>query len=115
MLTLSKRYLLLEAETFRGTGGVSAENNAMGFRPAFLDTATGRTYLARFADGRPAPCHILEGMPDELVLARDRRGIASQVVGTLVAGFLRGDVFFTRDEAAAEVERLVKLPPQDGG
>ena len=101
MITFSKQYLLLEAAAFRGSGGVSAENQSFGFKPAFLDTATGITYLASFVDGRPAPFHILDGMPDELVLARDRRGAVSRVVGTVVAGFLKGGVFYTREEAAA--------------
>ncbi len=105
MLTLSKRYLLIEAAGYRGTGGVSAENQGLGFKPAFKDTATGMVYLATFADGRPAPYHILDGIPDELVLARDRRGAVAQVVGTVIAGFLRDGVFFTREEAAAAVER----------
>ena len=101
MLPLSKRYLLLEAAAYRGSGGISAENHCMGFKPAFLDTATGIIYLSRFVDGRPAPYHILDGMPDELVLARDRRGAVSQVVGTVVAGFAKDGAFYTREEAAA--------------
>jgi len=107
MLTLSKHYLLLEAATYRGTGGVSAENQGFGFRPAFKDTATGIVYPATFADGRPAPYHVLDGMPEELVLARDRRGSVARVVGTVIAGFLRDEIFFTREEAAAAVERAL--------
>ena len=108
-LPLSTRYLLLENAAHRGSGGVSMENRAHGFRPAFLDTSTGKTYPATFADGRPAPFHILDGMPEELVIARDRRGAVSQVVGSIVAGFLRGDEFFTREQAAAAVA-AVELP-----
>ena len=103
MLTLSSRYLQLEAAAHRGTGGVSAENREHGFRPAFRDTATGQTYLSTFADGLPAPFHILDGLPDEVVLARDRYGRISRVLGSIVAGFLREGVFYTRSEAAALV------------
>jgi hypothetical protein len=103
MLTLSKRYLQLESEAHRGTGGASEGNKALGFRPGFLDTHTGISYEARFADGRAAPFHLLDGIPDELVVARDRRGNVSQVVGTIVAGFLRGGFFYTREEAAKAV------------
>jgi hypothetical protein len=115
MFTLSKRYLLLEAATYRGKGGVSAENQTLGFVPAFKDTATGIVYPATFADGRPAPYHVLDGLPDELVIARDRRGVAAQVVGTIIAGFLRKGVFFTREEAAAAVQDALQATvPQPG-
>lgn len=103
MLTLSSRYLQMETAAHRGTGGVSAENRALGFRPAFRDTRTGATYLSSFADGRPAPFHILDGLPEALVLARDRHGRVSRALGSIVAGFLRDGVFYTRAEAAALV------------
>jgi hypothetical protein len=103
MLPLTARYLLLEAEKRRGTGGISAENKGLGFRPAFLDTNTGEVYVSQFADGRAAPFHLLEGLPDHLAIARDKRGYISQVVGSVIAGFLRNGVFYTRDQAAAAV------------
>jgi hypothetical protein len=111
MLPLSMRYLLLENAAHQGSGGVSAENRGLGFRPGFLDTLTGATYLSTFADGRPAPFHILDGMPEELVVARDRRGMISQVVGSIIAGFLRNGEFFTREQAAAAVAELKAADP----
>ena len=62
---LSARTLRQQNRAFRGTGGVSAENRALGFAPAFLDTQTGAVYRACFADGRPAPMHLLEGLPPD--------------------------------------------------
>ena len=103
MLTLSTEYLHLEAAAHRGTGGVSAENGRLGFSPAFHDTATGETFPSRFADGRPAPFHLLDGLPESVVLARDRRGRISRVLGSIVSGFLRDGVFYTRAQAAALV------------
>ena len=100
MLTMSSRYLKLESAAHRGTGGVSAENRELGFVPAFLDTKTGTVYRSTFADGRPAPIHVLDGFPDEVVVARDLRGRVAQVVGSIVAGFVRESRFYTRDEAA---------------
>lgn len=111
MLTLSKRYLELELAAHRGTGGVSSENRHFGFQPAFKDTETGAVYAARYADGRPAPFHILDGLPDELVVARDRYGRPSQVVGTIIAGFTREARFYTREQAAYEVSRDLPLVP----
>ena len=105
MLTLSKRYLELEQAANRGTGGVSSENRHLGFVPAFMDTCGGKLYACTFADGRPAPFHVLDGLPDELVVARDRYGRPSQVVGSVVAGFALDGRFYTREQAAAQVSR----------
>lgn len=103
MLTLSTHYLQMEAAAHRGTGGMSAENGRFGFQPAFQNTVTGQTYLSTFIDGRPAPFHLLDGLPDHLVLTRDRHGRNSRVIGAIIAGFLRDGIFYTRVEAAAAV------------
>jgi hypothetical protein len=106
MLTLSKRYLELEQAANRGTGGIASEIRHLGFVPGFMDTRTGKVYDCTFADGRRAAFHILEGLPDELVIARDRHGRPSHVVGSVIAGFCRDDRFYTREQAAAQVSRL---------
>ena len=105
MMTLSKRYLELEEAAHRGTGGVSSENRHLGFVPAFMDSRTGDVYPCRFADGRPSAFHVLDGLPDELVVARDHQGRPSHVVGTVIAGFALEGRFYTRDQAAAQVSR----------
>lgn len=92
--------------TFRGSGGVSEENRSQGFAPAFLDTETGIVYLARFADGRPAPMHLLDGLPDELVITRQASGRVSEVKATVIAGFLSRQRFFTRQQAARAMRLL---------
>ncbi len=89
---------------FRGTGGVSAENRSLGFAPAFLDTATDQIYRACFADGRPAPMHLLEGLPPAVVAARDAAGRVIALKPTVLAGFVREDRFYTREQAAAQVQ-----------
>jgi hypothetical protein len=86
---------------FLGTGGVSAENRSGGFRPAFHDLTSGRTALARFADGRPAPMHLLEGLPEEWVVQRDASGRISAIKDSVIAGFVRNGMFYTREQAAA--------------
>jgi hypothetical protein len=90
-----------ENRRYRGSGARSPENRGAGFRPAFRDSATGRIYESCFGDGRPAPCHVLDGLPDELVLERDGWGRVRDVKPSVVSGFLRGERFYTRDEAAA--------------
>jgi hypothetical protein len=111
MMTLSKRYLELELAAHRGTGGVATENRHLGFLPAFKDSQTGNVYPSKYADGRAAPFHVLDGLPDDVVVARDRYGRASQVVGSIIAGFVLHGRFYTRDQAAAEVSRGVELEP----
>lgn len=97
---LSRRVLQRENGRFRGSGGVSGENRALGFRPAFLDTQTQTVYLSRFANGEPAPCHLLDGLPEELVLARDGSGRALAARATLVSGFVLDGCFYDREAAA---------------
>jgi hypothetical protein len=86
---------------FVGTGGVSEENRSSGFRPAFFDMASGCAALARFADGRPAPMHLLDGLPDEWVLERDAAGRVRAIKDSVIAGFVRNGIFYTREQAAA--------------
>jgi hypothetical protein len=85
---------------FLGTGGRSEENGSAGFQPAFLDTETRSVYPSRFRDGRRAPIHMLDGLPEPLVLARDAVGRVAAVKRSIVAGFARNGRFYTRDEAA---------------
>jgi hypothetical protein len=84
---------------FAGTGGRSEENRPCGFKPAFMDTATRLVYTSRFADGTPAPVHLLDGLPPELVIERNVQGRAIAVKATVIAGFVRDGHFYTRAEA----------------
>ena len=61
---------ILEQEARQDGGGVVSEHRSFGFRPAFRNTETGRVYAARFADGRLAPVHTIDGLSDEVVVAR---------------------------------------------
>lgn len=100
---LSTRVLAQQNHRFRETGGISAGNRDQGFRPAFLDRMTGTTWLSRFADDRIAPLHVLDGLPDELVAERDRNGHIKAAKNFVIAGFLRGGLFYTRKQAARAV------------
>src|SRR5512144_2160490 len=97
---LSTQVLRRQNLAFRGTGGVSTGNCSQGFVPAFLDTDTGSIYLARFADGRPAPMHLLDGLPSELIISRDAAGRCQAVKHSLIAGFVQAGRFYTREQAA---------------
>lgn len=95
--------LRADSDSYRGRGGTSEESAGCGFRPAFLDADTQRVYPARYGDGRPAPCHVIDGLPDEIVAARDLHGRVTTLKQSIIAGFLRGGRFYTRDEAATVV------------
>lgn len=86
-----------------GTGGRSEENAGLGFRPAFYDFATQKIYPSLFADGRPAPCHLLDGLPDELVVDRTASGRVASVKASVISGFMRNGYFYTRTAAARAV------------
>jgi hypothetical protein len=95
--------LAAQNRRFQGTGGVSRENRSLGFSPAFRDTGTGVVYLSRFASGAPAPMHLLDGLPDTLVVSRSACGRVLQAHGSVVAGFVRDGRFFSREEASRAV------------
>ena len=102
-ISFSKETLVQENRQYRNTGGVSAENRSHRFIPAFRDTATGQAYSSRFADGRPAPIHLLDGLPEPLVLKRTPAGALIAAKDTVAAGFLREGRFYTREQAAASL------------
>jgi hypothetical protein len=99
----------LEVETayYRGTNGLSENNRCLGFQPAFIDRETCTVYLSRYTDGRLAPCHLLDGLPGELVLARDEEGHVTHVKASVESGFVHGERFHTRNEVAA----MLVVPP----
>ncbi|MDN3557773.1 sigma-54-dependent Fis family transcriptional regulator [Halomonas maura] len=94
--------------TFRGSGGVSEGNRSQGFRPAFYDMDTGRVHPSRFASGLEAPMHVLDGLPDDLVVSRLANGRVEAIKPGIVAGFVRHGQFFTRQQAA-----MATAPPED--
>ena len=98
--SLSVRALARQNRAYHNSGGVSAGNRGHGFCPAFLDEVTGIAYLSRFANGSAAPVHVLDGLPDELVIRRNAHGSVTAVRTGVIAGFFRDGVFYTRKQAA---------------
>lgn len=103
---MSPLSLQRENHEFRNTGGRSEENRPLGFRPAFKDLASGCIYESRFADGRPAPFHLLDGLPEEVLVQRDPGGRVGRVKDSIISGFVLEGRFYTREEAAREVSAL---------
>ncbi|MDH3451060.1 MAG: hypothetical protein OEN20_01480 [Gammaproteobacteria bacterium] len=87
---------------YSGTLGVSTNNAARNFLPAFQDAITGETHLSMNNDGTPAMIHLLDHLPTEWVLAKDGDGRVLAVKDSVVAGFVRDGRFFTRAELAAK-------------
>lgn len=83
---------------FLNTGGRSQENCCW---PAFMDSSTQAIFLSRFANGKLAPLHILDGLPAYCVLRRDQDGHVCEVLPTIVSGFVKDERFYTRAEIAA--------------
>ena len=90
---------------FVGTGGISPENRDLGFVPGFMDRETGFVYRSCMADGRPATMHLIDGLPEELVLSRSASGRVASVKNSLIAGFIRDGCFYTREQVAGAVGR----------
>src|SRR5262245_25262870 len=101
---MSETKLAEENAAYAGTGGASEGNHCLGFRPAFLDVATMAIYPSLFADGRPAPFHMLDGLPDDVVTARLPTGRVLAVKSSIISGFERGGFFYTRRAAAKACE-----------
>lgn len=90
-----------ESEHFRGTGGESSVCGSCGFVPAFRDEDTGAVFRACDQGGRPTPVHVLDGLPDEVVISRDSSGRVTTVKASLISGFLLHGHFYDREQAAA--------------
>jgi hypothetical protein len=98
--------------------GIFGTHRDPGFRPAFFDCATCTTYLSRYRDGRAAPLHLLDGLPDEVVLLRAEDGRVVMTKPTLFAGFERNGFFYTRASTARALAEWshplpALLPPSD--
>ncbi len=97
---MTKDLLTKENAHYRGTLGVSNNCAELGYLPAFKDTVTGEIQISLFADGRLAPIHVLDGLPKEWVVKQDGEQHPTKVKDSVVAGFVRNGIFFTREQLA---------------
>jgi len=98
-----------ENKVYKGTGGVSQFNNQFRFAPAFCDCETGKVYPSCNSDGSPASCHIFDGLPSNLAVARDNKGRITAIKNSIISGFIKEGHFYTREEAAKEVANRVDM------
>jgi hypothetical protein len=108
--TMTPATLVYENVIHLGRGGRSQENRSSGFRPAFLDSDNGIVHPSRFADGHLAPVHLLDGLPDCVVLARSPGGRVTEVKPSIVSGFVRDGRFYTRNEAVHAMQAEAAWP-----
>lgn len=104
---LTPSALQQENELFRGSGGISEGNRALGFKPAFYDMETGVIHASKFANGFEAPMHVLDGLPDELVESRLDNGKVAAVRPGVISGFVQNKHFYTREQAALATAQLI--------
>ncbi|MEZ5528542.1 MAG: GAF domain-containing protein [Porticoccaceae bacterium] len=109
--TPKKGALTLEAlqeenDFYRGKGGISEENRAYGFKPAFYDMETGVVHGSKFANGNDAPMHVLDGLPGDLVASRLPGGKVTAVRPGIISGFVQRGHFYTREQAAVATAQI---------
>ena len=78
-------------------------HSGLHFQPAFLDFGTQTIYPARHADGRLAHYHVVDGLPDKLIVDRTMGGRVVAVKASLIEGYVRNGYFYTRTAAARAV------------
>jgi len=84
---------------YAGTFGLSQNNRSCGFVPGYLHATTGVYVISRFADGSPAPVHLLDGLPESWIEERGKGGHVTKTCPGIVPGFLLDGRFYTREEA----------------
>jgi len=97
---LSQQALARENRDYAATAGVSKSCRNSGFVPAFYDALSDCSVISRYADGSPAPIHLLDGVPVEWVSDYDAEGHVVALRPGVIAGFLRSGCFYTREQVA---------------
>jgi len=92
--------LTIQNQAYAGTGGTSEGNQAHRFAPAYKDVDSGKAVASCFADGRPAPIHLLAGLPEGWIINHADRSEMPTLRPNILVGFIRDGKFFTRAEAA---------------
>ena len=100
MAHLTERRIEEENEVFAGTNGVSRCAASLGLRPAFRDPQSGRVEVACYANGEPAPFHLIDALPGDWFARLDAAGRPAMLRPEIECGFVQGERFYTRAEAA---------------
>ncbi len=97
---MNNQTLKLENMALAGTRGISQNNIASGFKPAFLNKRSGRVEIARFESGSPAPMHLIDWLPKEWAASLGKDGSIQSLIPGIISGFSRDGVFYMREESS---------------
>jgi hypothetical protein len=100
LVLMNSKTLRRENGAFVGTAGISENNTASGFRPAFFHENSGKVEISRLANGQLAPIHIVDWLPKDWAISFHEDGRVKCLGAGIVAGFVRNTVFYTRKEVA---------------
>ncbi|MGI9315696.1 MAG: hypothetical protein ACR2QW_00070 [bacterium] len=98
---MNKQTLRLENLAYSGTKGISQNNSKSGFRPAFLNSKSGRVEISRMESGCPAPVHLIDWLPREWASTIGKDGSVKSLIPEIISGFSRNGTFYTREETAS--------------
>jgi hypothetical protein len=87
---------------YANSGGISQNNSAEHFVPAFKNVHTGEIALSRYSNGKSAPFHLIDGLPDSWL---SKEGNHKDLEEFIISGFVRFGRFFDRQEAADFIEQ----------
>lgn len=88
---------------YANSGGVSQNNAAENFVPAFKNANTGEIALSKYFNGKPAPLHLIDGLPDSWLI---KDGKQKDLQEFIISGFVRFGRFFDRQEAAEFIAQV---------
>ena len=86
-MTMLKRQGEIKNPVLTNSAANTAEEK---FQPAYYDMESGVVYPSCYADGRPAPIHMLDALPVD---------VAKRVAINIIDGFVRKNRFYTREQA----------------
>lgn len=82
----------------------SCNVRARGFQPAYKDNATGTVYLSVDNEGKPAPIHLLQSLPRELIIQSPDSDKVLAIKDSVIAGFVKDGKFYSRSQAASALK-----------
>ena len=95
--------------THKGVAG-STTQPPPDFVPAYYDSETETVYLSRYSNGKQAPVHVLDTIPEELLQQNREHEAAHQSEPSprLIVGFVHNNRFYTRAQAIEEINRQAR-------
>jgi len=97
-MLISSTALEKQESTYRKISGMNMSDLCVGFIPAFRDIETQETHLSMTQEGCISPIHLIEGLPLDWVTEWDVAGHAKTLKRSVIAGFFRGDEFYTLEQ-----------------